>query len=217
MPRGPRERITASVIRNVVSVASISGAPRIAPTPISSFTAGFAVPPASASSGTIVSGSAVPTAANSEPVTPSEIFRRSPRCSSALVKTSAATRMTISMTASSTNMNVMRHLRRHACGRRRNAGRGWRGTWGLRGRTLTNHGTSADVRPGTTRCADGLARPIRLNAPRPQAECVDAFAFRRRKAGYSPKTKGSLAERVAFDKHSFRTALSGRWVWGDAE
>ncbi len=46
----------------------------------------------------MLSGMAVPTAAKSEPVTPSEIPRRSPRCSSAFVKTSAATRISSSIT-----------------------------------------------------------------------------------------------------------------------
>ena len=50
----------------------------------------------------MLSGMAVPTAANSEPVTPSEIFSFSPRCSNALVKISAAMRITNSMPTSST-------------------------------------------------------------------------------------------------------------------
>jgi len=50
-----------------------------------------------ASSGTMVSGMAVPTAANSEPVTPSEMASFCPRCSSALVKISAASKISSSM------------------------------------------------------------------------------------------------------------------------
>jgi hypothetical protein len=65
----------------------------MAPTPISSLVTALPPPAKIASSGTRVSGMAVPIAANSEPVTPSEIFSFSPRCSSALTKISAATRM----------------------------------------------------------------------------------------------------------------------------
>ena len=72
-PRMPRDFRIASVMRQVESVASISGAPRIAPTPISSLSARLAEPPSTAMIGTVVSGSAVPTAAKSDPVTPSDM------------------------------------------------------------------------------------------------------------------------------------------------
>ena len=84
-------------MRDSDSVESMSGAPRIAPTPISWLTSTESVPANRASNGTMLSGMAVPTAANSDPVTPSEIRSRSPRCSRALVKTSAATRMRASI------------------------------------------------------------------------------------------------------------------------
>ena len=80
-------------MRNMVSVESMSGAPMIAPTPTSSRTCWVPALVRIATTGTMVSGSAVPTAAKIEPVTPSEIFRRSPRCSRALVKVSAPIRM----------------------------------------------------------------------------------------------------------------------------
>ena len=101
MPLAPRFRITDMPIRNSDRVESMSGAPRIAPMPISWSSSARPVPAKKASSGTMLSGMAVPTAANSEPVTPSEIPSRSPRCSRALVKTSAAIRMTSSITSSS--------------------------------------------------------------------------------------------------------------------
>ena len=86
---------TAKANKEMESVDSISGAPKIAPTPISSFTCTSFVPAIKAKSGTKVSGKAVPTAANNDPVTPSEMPSFSPKCSSALVKTSAAIRITI--------------------------------------------------------------------------------------------------------------------------
>jgi hypothetical protein len=98
----PRCRNTDIPIKNNDKVDSISGAPRMAPTPISSLTFTFSVPAKMARSGTILSGMAVPTAAKIEPVTPSEILSRSPRCSSAFVKISAAARMTSNITTSST-------------------------------------------------------------------------------------------------------------------
>ena len=106
-PCKPRPPTTASAIKAVDSVDSISGAPRMAPTPISSFTDALAVPLSSASRGTMVSGRAVPTAANREPVTPSEIPSLSPRCSSALVKSSDAMRITSSIAAINSNGPVI--------------------------------------------------------------------------------------------------------------
>ena len=86
----------------------MSGAPKIAPTPISSLVVAFEVPANKASKGTIVSGNAVPTAANKDPVTPSEMPNFSPKCSKALVNTSAAIRMTMSIT--NNVANTMRYL-----------------------------------------------------------------------------------------------------------
>ncbi|MNC33389.1 hypothetical protein D3C75_817790 [compost metagenome] len=80
-PLIPRRLTTASAIKKIDSVDSISGAPNIAPTPISSLTLAADVPATRAKMGTMVSGKAVPMAAKSEPVTPSEIFNLSPRCS----------------------------------------------------------------------------------------------------------------------------------------
>src|SRR3972149_6951725 len=83
-----------TAIRNIVSVDSMSGAPRIAPTPTSSRTSSVLAVERIATIGTMVSGRAVPTAAKMEPVMPSEILSRSPRCSRALVKISAPIRIT---------------------------------------------------------------------------------------------------------------------------
>ena len=80
--------------RNMAIVESMKGAPSMAPTPTSSLT--FAELPANiATRGTIVSGRAVPTAANMLPVTPSENFSLLPRDSMALVNISAAITMTM--------------------------------------------------------------------------------------------------------------------------
>lgn len=92
-PAYPLFLITAAPIKKIDRVDSIKGAPRIAPTPISSLWLDKLFPEMMARSGTMVSGSAVPTAANSEPVTPCERRSLWPRCSSALVKISAAMRM----------------------------------------------------------------------------------------------------------------------------
>ena len=76
-------------------VESMNGAPRMAPTPTSSLTCAEE-PPKIATSGTIVSGRAVPTAAKMLPVTPSENLSLAPSDSMALVNISAATTMTTS-------------------------------------------------------------------------------------------------------------------------
>jgi hypothetical protein len=55
----------------------------------------------------MVSGKAVPMAAKSEPVTPSEIFNLSPRCSRALVKISEAIKMMTKDIASWKNDSVI--------------------------------------------------------------------------------------------------------------
>ena len=80
-------------MRNMASVESMNGAPNMAPTPTSSLTAAE-LPPKMATSGTMVSGRAVPTAANMLPVTPSENLSLAPRVSMALVNISLAATMT---------------------------------------------------------------------------------------------------------------------------
>ena len=67
----------------------------MAPTPTSCRTDKSPLAANTATTGTIVSGNAVPTAANTDPVTPSEMRNRSPKCSSALVNVSAPIRITI--------------------------------------------------------------------------------------------------------------------------
>jgi len=61
----------------------MSGAPRMAPMPTCSRTSCVAPTEKIATTGTMVSGIAVPMAAKIEPVTPSEMPSRSPRCSRA--------------------------------------------------------------------------------------------------------------------------------------
>ena len=72
---------------NIASVESMNGAPRIAPTPISSDDAPLAK--TIAMIGMRVSGSAVPTAASTEPTAPSARFRERPNHSIPLVNSSA--------------------------------------------------------------------------------------------------------------------------------
>ena len=83
--------MTATPVTNMASVASMNGAPRIAPTPISS----EAPPPANrmAMIGIIVSGSAVPTAARTDPTAPSARPSLRPNHSMPLVNSSAPARM----------------------------------------------------------------------------------------------------------------------------
>ena len=89
-------RLAANVpIKKNVMVDSISGAPKMAPTPTSCRTDKSPEAANTATTGIIASGKAVPTAANTDPVTPSEMCNRSPKCSSALVNVSAPTRITI--------------------------------------------------------------------------------------------------------------------------
>ncbi len=83
--------ITASPVTNMASVASMNGAPRIAPTPMSS--ACSPVENRIAMIGIIVSGSAVPTAASTEPTAPSASPSLRPNHSMLLVNSSAPARM----------------------------------------------------------------------------------------------------------------------------
>ena len=82
---------TATPVTNIASVASMNGAPRIAPTP----TACDASPAANriAMIGIIVSGSAVPTAASTEPTAPSARSSLRPNHSMPFVNSSAPSRM----------------------------------------------------------------------------------------------------------------------------
>ena len=74
--RPPRAKMnTATATTTIASVVSMNGAPRIAPTPMSS---PAACPDAIAMIGRSVSGSAVPTAASTEPTAPSDRPKPSP-------------------------------------------------------------------------------------------------------------------------------------------
>ena len=83
--------MTATPVTNIASVASMNGAPRIAPTPISSECAS----PENriATIGIIVSGSAVPTAASTDPTAPSARPSFRPNHSMPFVNSSAPARM----------------------------------------------------------------------------------------------------------------------------
>src|SRR6187200_1227196 len=89
-PPRAKSRI-ATAITTIASVVSMNGAPRIAPTPISS---PEACPDAIAMIGRIVSGSAVPTAASTEPTAPSDRPKPSPTHSTPFVNNSAPARIT---------------------------------------------------------------------------------------------------------------------------
>lgn len=99
--------IMVSVIRNVVSVVSISGVLRIVLMLIFLFMVWFDVLLVSVSSGIIVLGSVVLMVVNSELVMFLEIFRCLLRCLSVLVKILVVMRIMISMNVSLINMKVM--------------------------------------------------------------------------------------------------------------
>ena len=93
---------------NIASVARRNGAPRIAPTP----TSPAALLPVNivatmATTGIMVSGSAVPTAASTLPTAPWPRFSLSPRISTALVNSAAATTMATAESTSSTTIIVI--------------------------------------------------------------------------------------------------------------
>ena len=91
--RRARNPMTPTPVTNIARVESMNGAPRIAPTP----TASVASPPppnAIAMIGIIVSGSAVPTAASTEPTAPSASSSFRPNHSMPFVNSSAPSRMT---------------------------------------------------------------------------------------------------------------------------
>ncbi len=77
----------------MASVVNMNGAPRIAPVPISS---PDALPDKIAINGRRVSGSAVPTAANTEPTAPSDSPKPSPIHSIPFVNNSAPAKITSS-------------------------------------------------------------------------------------------------------------------------
>ena len=90
----PRKPKMPAPTTNMASVARRKGAPRIAPTPISP-AAELALSPARAAptratTGIMVSGRAVPTAASTLPTAPDPRFSRSPSISIALVNRKAA-------------------------------------------------------------------------------------------------------------------------------
>src|SRR5437773_12311716 len=89
-PRAPK--MTARPVTNMASVDSMNGAPRIAPIPTLS---DAALPPPNriAMIGIIVSGSAVPTAASTDPTAPSASSSFRPNHSIPFVNSSAPTRM----------------------------------------------------------------------------------------------------------------------------
>ena len=97
----------------------MNGAPRIAPMPISS---PAAWPDTIATSGRIVSGSAVPTAASTLPTTPSDRPKPSPIHSTPLVNSSAPPRITSNDEPSSAHS--IGRASCHTAGRRRGVATG---------------------------------------------------------------------------------------------
>ena len=89
---------TVTPSTTIASVVSMNGAPRIAPVPISS---PVSWPDRIATSGSNVSGRAVPTAASTDPTAPSDNPKPSPIHSMPFVNSSAPARMTISDAARS--------------------------------------------------------------------------------------------------------------------
>ena len=88
-----RNAITPTPVTNIASVESMNGAPRIAPTP-TSWAASLPLPKMIAMTGIIVSGSAVPTAASTDPTAPWARFSLRPNHSMPLVNSSAPSRIT---------------------------------------------------------------------------------------------------------------------------
>ena len=88
---------TATPVTNIASVESMNGAPRIAPTPIARADAAAGANRI-AMIGIIVSGSAVPTAASTDPTAPSASSSFRPNHSMPLVNSSAPARMTTNAT-----------------------------------------------------------------------------------------------------------------------
>src|SRR6476659_8808039 len=90
--RPPRAKMnTATATTTIASGVNMNGAPRIAPTPMSS---PAACPDTIAMIGSSVSGSAVPTAASTEPTAPSERPKPSPTHSTPFVNSSAPAKIT---------------------------------------------------------------------------------------------------------------------------
>jgi len=91
---------------NIARVASMNGAPRIAPIPISPAVSGSRPAKTAArmaTTGIMISGKAVPTAASTLPTASCPRLRRPPRISIALVKNEAATTIVPSAIAYSRN------------------------------------------------------------------------------------------------------------------
>src|SRR5436190_22235014 len=84
---------TAAPVMNMASVESMNGAPRIAPTP-TPWEASEPAPVTIAMTGIIVSGSAVPTEARTDPTAPSASSSFRPNHSMPLVNSSAPARIT---------------------------------------------------------------------------------------------------------------------------
>src|SRR4051794_10302298 len=109
--RRRRHHSTPTPVTNMASVDSMNGAPRIAPTP----TASVCSPPPPkpmAMMGIIVSGSAVPTAASTEPTAPCARLSLRPNHSMPLVNSSAPRRMMTNATARTRRSTSARELRR---------------------------------------------------------------------------------------------------------
>ena len=87
-----RVAITATPVTNIASVESMNGAPRIAPIPTACEAS--PVPNRIAMIGIMVSGSAVPTAASTEPTAPSASWSLCPNHSMPFVNSSAPIRIT---------------------------------------------------------------------------------------------------------------------------
>src|SRR3954454_25218758 len=109
--RRRRHHNTRTPVTNMASVDSMNGAPRIAPTP----TASVSSPPPPkpiAMIGIIVSGSAVPTAASTEPTAPCARLSLWPNHSMPFVNSSAPTRMTTNAAARTRRSTSGRQLDR---------------------------------------------------------------------------------------------------------
>src|SRR4051812_15726639 len=110
--RPPATASTATPVTNIASVASMKGAPRIAPTPIPC-DAEDPAPERMAMIGIIVSGSAVPTAARTDPTAPSASSSFRPNHSMPFVKSSAPARITTNArTSTSTSTSALEAGRR---------------------------------------------------------------------------------------------------------
>src|SRR5215210_6461712 len=101
----PRKMRAETPTTNMASVASINGAPSIAPMPIRA-PSSEALSSRMATTAIMLSGSAVPTAASRLPTAPWRIPRRPPSISTAFVKKAAPTRIATSATTNSMDVNI---------------------------------------------------------------------------------------------------------------